>query len=82
MRSFSIHSLGKDLKFCFQVHAWVNYGSLLQKCLIGRLVSMAPEVSVEELMFGKAEKMPKPPTKQMAKVCSPIEDSKVSDLQY
>lgn len=41
---------------------------------------MAPEVSVEELMFGKAEKMHK--TKEESKVSSQMQGSDVSASGY
>ncbi|XP_025837150.1 cytochrome b5 reductase 4 isoform X2 [Agrilus planipennis] len=43
-----------------QVHAWVNYESLLQKCYIGRLVVLDPKMNAEELFFGS----PKTPKQQ------------------
>ncbi|CAH1119513.1 unnamed protein product [Phaedon cochleariae] len=36
-----------------QVHPWVNYEQILQKCLIGRLVSIDPSINTNDLFFGK-----------------------------
>lgn len=35
-----------------QVHPWVNYEQILQKCLVGKLVSVEPNVNTEKLFFG------------------------------
>ncbi|CAH1187991.1 unnamed protein product [Phyllotreta striolata] len=37
-----------------QVHPWVNYEQILQKCLVGNLVSVEPNVDTERLFFGSA----------------------------
>ncbi|XP_031354393.1 cytochrome b5 reductase 4 isoform X2 [Photinus pyralis] len=48
--------IGKDATTLFdEVHAWVNYESLLQKCYLGRLVSVDPEVDTHQLLFGSQE---------------------------
>ncbi|CAH0564317.1 unnamed protein product [Brassicogethes aeneus] len=45
---------GKDATAIFdQVHAWVNYESILQKCVVGRLVSIDPSINREDLFLGK-----------------------------
>ncbi|XP_074040095.1 cytochrome b5 reductase 4 isoform X3 [Leptinotarsa decemlineata] len=36
-----------------QVHPWVNYEQILQKCFIGRLVSIDPGINSQDLFFGK-----------------------------
>ncbi|KAG5892808.1 hypothetical protein JTB14_007310 [Gonioctena quinquepunctata] len=38
-----------------QVHPWVNYEQILQKCYIGRLVSIDPGINTEDLFLGKQE---------------------------
>lgn len=38
-----------------QVHSWVNYEQILQKCLVGRLVAIDPSIDPEELFFGKKD---------------------------
>ncbi|KAK4873934.1 hypothetical protein RN001_013294 [Aquatica leii] len=51
-----LRGVGKDATTLFdEIHAWVNYESLLQKCYIGRLVSIDPEIDTRELFFGKEE---------------------------
>ncbi|XP_019864664.1 cytochrome b5 reductase 4 isoform X2 [Aethina tumida] len=66
---------GKDATTLFdQVHPWVNYESILQKCYVGRLVSIDPSINKEELFMGKDSFIvPKSPTTQ---VKTPITPSK------
>ncbi|XP_018562192.1 cytochrome b5 reductase 4 [Anoplophora glabripennis] len=35
-----------------QIHPWVNYEQILQKCYVGRLVAFEPGADVEALFFG------------------------------
>ncbi|XP_072392396.1 cytochrome b5 reductase 4 isoform X2 [Diabrotica undecimpunctata] len=37
-----------------QIHPWVNYEQILQKCIIGKLVAIDPQIDTEKLFFGKA----------------------------
>lgn len=37
----------------FQIHPWVNYEQILQKCLVGRLVAINPNIDTEALFFGE-----------------------------
>ncbi|CAG9767355.1 unnamed protein product [Ceutorhynchus assimilis] len=36
-----------------QIHAWVNYEQILQKCLVGKLVNVDPSIDTEALFFGE-----------------------------
>uniref|UniRef100_A0AAR5QDZ7 Cytochrome b5 reductase 4 n=1 Tax=Dendroctonus ponderosae TaxID=77166 RepID=A0AAR5QDZ7_DENPD len=36
-----------------QIHPWVNYEQILQKCLVGRLVAINPNIDTEALFFGE-----------------------------
>ncbi|XP_076275141.1 cytochrome b5 reductase 4-like isoform X2 [Rhynchophorus ferrugineus] len=36
-----------------EVHPWVNYEQILQKCYVGKLVSVDPSVDTEALFFGE-----------------------------
>ncbi|XP_056648109.1 cytochrome b5 reductase 4 isoform X1 [Diorhabda sublineata] len=38
-----------------QVHPWVNYEQILQKCIVGKLVAIDPNIDKERLFFGKTE---------------------------
>ncbi|KAI4456283.1 cytochrome b5 reductase 4 family member [Holotrichia oblita] len=61
---------GKDATNLFdQIHPWVNYDQILNKCLIGRLVSNDSDLTVEDL-FASSNK-PKTPTKDKQTPNSP-----------
>ncbi|XP_030764402.1 cytochrome b5 reductase 4 isoform X2 [Sitophilus oryzae] len=36
-----------------QIHPWVNYEQILQKCYVGKLVAIDPNVDTEALFFGE-----------------------------
>ncbi|KAF5270726.1 hypothetical protein FQA39_LY01464 [Lamprigera yunnana] len=78
--------IGIDATTLFdEVHAWVNYESLLQKCYLGRLVSIDPQINARELFFGKEEvKSPKANKTVAPKILppnkvSPLEDANLID---
>ncbi|KAK5641911.1 hypothetical protein RI129_010458 [Pyrocoelia pectoralis] len=55
-----MRGIGKDATTLFdEVHAWVNYESLLQKCYLGRLVMIDPETDTHQLFFGKSDDLSK-----------------------
>lgn len=43
----------------FQVHPWVNYDQILQKCFIGRLVALDPSINTQNLFTNKPKTPPK-----------------------
>ncbi|CAH1971087.1 unnamed protein product [Acanthoscelides obtectus] len=43
-----------------QVHPWVNYDQILQKCYIGRLVAVDPTTDTVALLFGEQDNARKP----------------------
>ncbi|XP_050298908.1 cytochrome b5 reductase 4 isoform X2 [Anthonomus grandis grandis] len=40
-----------------EVHPWVNYEQILQKCLIGKLVAIDPSIDAETLFFGEKQSL-------------------------
>ncbi|KRT82967.1 hypothetical protein AMK59_3232, partial [Oryctes borbonicus] len=62
---------GKDATSLFdQIHPWVNYDQILNKCLIGRLVLHDSDLTAEDLFVSNK---PKTPTNEALK--SPTKDS-------
>ncbi|KAJ8968675.1 hypothetical protein NQ317_014778 [Molorchus minor] len=49
-------------RFFDQIHPWVNYEQILQKCYIGRLVAIDPKIDAESLLFGDKNTSPKSTT--------------------
>lgn len=48
--------VGQDATALFdEVHPWVNYEQILQKCVVGRLVGIDPSVDKEALFFGNSK---------------------------
>nr|CAI5823764.1 unnamed protein product [Callosobruchus analis] len=43
-----------------QVHPWVNYDQILQKCYIGRLVAVDPSTDTAALFYGEQQNAKKP----------------------
>ncbi|GLV34496.1 uncharacterized protein CBL_09744 [Carabus blaptoides fortunei] len=53
---------GKDATALFnEIHAWVNYESILQQCLVGRLTAVEPDIDTEALFYGTD--VPRTPSK-------------------
>ncbi|KAF5291583.1 hypothetical protein FQR65_LT01896 [Abscondita terminalis] len=78
-----MRGVGTDATTLFdEVHAWVNYESLLQKCCIGRLVSIDPEIDTRELLFGKDENQKTPPSKLLPpNRVTPLENAQLQDQE-
>ncbi|XP_060521615.1 cytochrome b5 reductase 4-like [Cylas formicarius] len=43
-----------------EVHPWVNYEQILQKCVVGKLVSMDPSIDAGALFFGERKSTASP----------------------
>ncbi|XP_066137689.1 cytochrome b5 reductase 4 isoform X2 [Euwallacea fornicatus] len=51
-----MRGVGIDASSLFdEVHPWVNYEQILQKCLVGKLVTVDPTINKEALFYGEQQ---------------------------
>lgn len=81
-----------NVRLPFQIHPWVNYDQILQKCFVGRLVSLELGVDAEALLFGRRTstdsehgptraKTPQLPKKNEAKTEEPLQKQEPEPLK-